>query len=136
MPKKKSTGLVPQAKESARNVWLAGVGALALAEEEGWRLFERLVKMGAAYEVKNRKRLEGMLNNVRDVRHDVSAALGKAVAPVNDVMDQAMHRLGVPTRKEISTLSKRVEELTRAVERSRARPGAAARPRAEVTTVG
>jgi poly(hydroxyalkanoate) granule-associated protein len=118
MPKKKSTGLVPQARESARSVWLAGVGALSLAEEEGGRLFERLVKMGAAYEAKNRKRLEAMLNNVRDVRHDVTAAMGKAVAPVNQVMDAAMHRLGVPTRREIATLSKRVEELTRAVNRS------------------
>jgi hypothetical protein len=52
--------------------------------------------------------------------------LGKAVAPVNDVMDKAMHRLGVPTRKEIATLSKRVEELTHAVERTRTRRRAAA----------
>jgi poly(hydroxyalkanoate) granule-associated protein len=120
-------GLVPQAKESARNVWLAGVGALSLAEEEGGRLFERLVKMGAAYESKNRKRLDAMLDNARDFRQDVTAAVGKAVAPVNDLMDSAMHRLGVPTRKEIATLSKRVEELTRAVDRSR-RP-AAGKPR-------
>jgi poly(hydroxyalkanoate) granule-associated protein len=119
--KKKSTGLVPQAKESARNVWLAGVGALSLAEEEGGRMFERLVRMGAAYETKNRKRVEAMLDGVRDVRHDLSAAFGKAVAPVNDVMDAAMHRLGVPTRREIATLSRRVEELTSAVDRTRAR---------------
>ena len=106
MPRtKKSTGLVPQAKESARNVWLAGVGAMSLAEEEGGRLFEWLVKMGAAYETKNRKRLEAMIAGVKDMKDGATAALGKAVAPVNDVMDKAMHRLGVPTRKEIATLS-------------------------------
>jgi poly(hydroxyalkanoate) granule-associated protein len=126
MPRKKSTGLVPQAKESARNVWLAGVGAMSLAEEEGGRLFEWLVKMGAAYETKNRKRLEVMIAGLKDVRDGATAALGKAVAPVNDVMDKAMHRLGVPTRKEIATLSKRVEELTHAVERTRTRRRAAA----------
>ena len=124
--KKKSTGLVPQAKESARNVWLAGVGAMSLAEEEGGRLFEWLVKMGAAYETKNRKRLEAMIAGVKDMRDGATAALGKAVAPVNDVMDKAMHRLGVPTRKEIATLSKRVEELTHAVGRTRSRRRAAA----------
>lgn len=125
--KKKSVGLVPQAKESARNVWLAGVGAMSLAEEEGGRLFERLVKMGAAYEAKNRKRLDAMIANVKDMREDVGEAFGKAVAPVNHAMEKAMHRLGVPTRKEISTLTKRVEELTRAVDRSRGRARAAAR---------
>jgi len=30
-----------------------------------------------------------------------------------------MHRLGVPTRKEIATLTKRVEELTRVVAKSK-----------------
>jgi poly(hydroxyalkanoate) granule-associated protein len=126
MPRKKSTGLVPQAKESARNVWLAGVGAMSLAEEEGGRLFEWLVKMGAAYETKNRKRLDAMIAGVKDMKDGATAALGKAVAPVNDVMDKAMHRLGVPTRKEIATLSKRVEELTHAVDRTRGRRRAAA----------
>ena len=31
MATKKKTGLVPQTKENARNIWLAGVGALATA---------------------------------------------------------------------------------------------------------
>jgi poly(hydroxyalkanoate) granule-associated protein len=121
MARKMNTGLVPQAKESARNVWLAGVGALALAEEEGSRLFDRLVKLGAAYEVKSRKRIGSMMDNVKELGHDVGAVVGKAVAPVNHAMDSAIQRLGVPTRREISTLSKRVEELTRVVDRSRTR---------------
>jgi poly(hydroxyalkanoate) granule-associated protein len=133
MPRKKSTGLVPQAKQSARNVWLAGVGAMSLAEEEGGRVFERLVEMGAAYETKNRKRVEAMLHTMKDMREDVAAAFGKAVAPVNHVMDTAMHRLGVPTRKEIATLSRRVEELTHAVDRSRTRGRATARARRRAT---
>jgi poly(hydroxyalkanoate) granule-associated protein len=118
---RKMTGLVPQARESARNVWLAGMGALALAEQEGGRLFDRLVKMGTAFEAKNRKRLGAVVDNVKDLGHDVGAAFGKAVAPVNHAMDSAMERLGVPSRREISTLSRRVEELTRVVDRSRSR---------------
>jgi hypothetical protein len=38
-----------------------------------------------------------------------------------------MHRLGVPTRKEIATLTKRVEELTRVVGKSKGRAKARAR---------
>lgn len=126
MAKKKEMGLVPQAKDSARNVWLAGVGALSMAEEEGGRMFETLVKRGAAYETKNRKRLETMVANVKDMRGDVSAVFGKVVSPVNTAMEKAMHQLGVPTRKEIATLTKRVEELTKAVERRGVKRRAAA----------
>jgi poly(hydroxyalkanoate) granule-associated protein len=123
---KQAKGLVPQAKQSARNVWLAGVGAMSLPEEGGARLFEQLVKMGTAYETKNRKRLDAMIANMKDAREGVGSAFGKAVAPVNTVVEKTMHRLGVPTRKEITTLSKRVEELTRAVDRSGGRRRAAA----------
>lgn len=118
MATKKKVGVVPQAKESARNVWLAGVGALAMAEDEGGKFFDTLVRKGTTYETRNRKRLQAMLDNVRDLRGDVSAVFGKLTNPVNSAMEKAMHGLGVPTRKEIATLTKRVEELTKAVEKS------------------
>jgi len=118
---KKKMSMVPQAKESARNVWLAGVGALAIAEDEGGKMFDELVKRGAAFETKNRKRLSTMVDNVKDLRGDVSDVFGKVVSPVNTAVEKAMHRIGVPTRKEIATLTKRVEELTKAVEKSRSR---------------
>jgi len=126
MAMKKKMGMVPQAKESARNVWLAGVGALALAEDEGGKFFEELVKKGSAYEARNRKRLVAMLENVKQLRGDVTAVFGKLTSPVNAAMEKAMHRLGVPTRREIGTLTKRVEELTKAVGRSRGRTRRAA----------
>lgn len=133
MATKKKTGVVPQAKDSARNVWLAGVGALAMAEEEGGKLFEQLVKKGSAFETKNRKRLSAMLDNVRDLRGDVTGVFGKLTSPVNNAMERAMHRLGVPTRKEIATLTKRVEELTKAVEKSR-KPRKTAAPKSQAGT--
>lgn len=117
MATKKKSGLVPQTKESARNIWLAGVGALATAEDEGGKYFDTLVKKGASYEKKNKTRLEKALANVKDVREDVSEVFGKAFQPLNKAMEATLHRLGVPTRKEITTLSKRVEELTKAVEK-------------------
>jgi len=136
--KKKSGNVLVRAKltESARTVWLAGVGALAMAEHRGGqlvtdseKLFGRLVKEGKAYETKNRKRLSGMLESVSDARSGAGKAVGKVTgplsdkvtAPLNDAVATALHKLGVPTRKEIATLTRRVEELTHAVERSQAR---------------
>jgi poly(hydroxyalkanoate) granule-associated protein len=136
---KKTDGrrLVPvKLTDSARSVWLAGVGALAAAEDRGSRmvsdgeeLFERLIKQGKAYEAKNRKRLADMLDSVKDARGDFGAKVGRLTGrvtdrvsvPLNDAVARALNTLGVPTRKEIATLTKRVEELTRAVERSQAR---------------
>ncbi len=132
---KKSRRVMVQAKvtESARSVWLAGVGALSMAEHRSGqlvtdteKLFGRLVKEGKAYEAKNRKRLAGMLDTVSDARADVGAAVGKVTGrvtdrvtvPLNDAVATALQKLGVPTRREIATLTRRVEELTRAVERS------------------
>lgn len=39
-----------EARESAQKIWLAGLGALAVAEEEGGHLFERLVQRGLELE--------------------------------------------------------------------------------------
>lgn len=139
--KKNGRMLVPaKLTESARSVWLAGVGALAVAEDQGGRLvtdsgklFGRLVKEGRTYETKNRKRLAEMLDTmkhgVKGAREDVGAAVGKVTGrvshrvtePINDAIAAALHRLGVPTRREIQVLTRRVEELTRAVERSSGR---------------
>jgi hypothetical protein len=46
-----------------------------------------------------------------------------------------MHRLGVPTRKEIANLTKRVEELTRVVARSKPKARKAPRRVAKVPAV-
>ena len=45
-----------------------------------------------------------------------------------DTVSMALGRLGVPTRSEIASLSKRVEELTRAVEGRKNRPAPARKP--------
>jgi polyhydroxyalkanoate synthesis regulator phasin len=45
--------------------------------------------------------------------------VARLATPIESGMTSAMHRLGVPTRKEIATLTKRVEELTRVVAKSK-----------------
>lgn len=72
----KKHGMVSEVRQSARQIWLAGVGALSIAEEEGGkvvrfagvesgRLFKALVRMGSAYEAKNRRRLNAVLGSVK-----------------------------------------------------------------------
>jgi poly(hydroxyalkanoate) granule-associated protein len=109
-------------RRSAHEIWLAGLGALTLAEEEGSKLFKVLVKRGAGMETKNRERLEKLIAKVKPMREDAGVALQKVGVGMDNSMAAVLHRLGVPTRREIQSLTKRVEELTKNLERKRAHP--------------
>ncbi len=127
---RKTTKRVVAVKEAAQDIYLAGLGAVALAGEEGNRLFDDLVKKGRALEKTGRARVEQALDRARGLRTDARKAVAKAAGPLDDGMTSAMHKLGVPTRREIQALTRRVEELTRVVEKRGTRaPRAAKRAR-------
>jgi poly(hydroxyalkanoate) granule-associated protein len=114
---------VPMLKDSAHEIYLAGLGAFALAGEEGNRLFRDLVKRGAGMEKSNKARLQKLAGRAERLQGSARTAVTRLATPIEAGMTNAMHRLGVPTRKEIATLTKRVEELTRVVAKSKARAG-------------
>lgn len=107
-------------KESAYRVWLAGLGALAAAGEEGAKAFNRLVDRGRDLESRSKDDIKGQADKARD---QFDKAKGKAEGQweewsekLDEVLTRSLHRLGVPTRDEIRTLTQRVEELTAKVE--------------------
>lgn len=107
-------------KESVNKIWLAGLGALAAAEEEGSKLFKNLVEKGEKWESKGRTTIHEVGS---DVKEKVEEAREKATHTWDQVGDRfddalagALKRFGVPSREEIATLTKRVEELTALVE--------------------
>lgn len=102
--------------DSAREIWLAGLGAFAKAEEEGSKFFESLVEEGEKVESRGIKVAE---DAVKEVKFKVAEAKNKA----NDTWDKieqvfqdrvarALNSLGVPTYDDIKDLSNRVEALT------------------------
>jgi len=118
----KKAQAVPMLKESAHEIWLAGLGAFALAGEEGGKLFKQLVRKGEGMEKMNKARIGKLVARAEDVRGDARTAVAKLTTPIETGMTNAMHRLGVPTRKEIATLTKRVEELTKVVAKNKGKP--------------
>ncbi len=129
MPRAKKDGRGQRAvmiRKSAHEIWLAGLGALALAEEEGGKLFHALVKRGAGTEAAGRARFEKLIARVKPMREDAGTAIHRVGTGVDNSMAAVLHRLGVPTRREIQGLTKRVEELTHSLER---RPRARRAPR-------
>jgi poly(hydroxyalkanoate) granule-associated protein len=55
-------GPVETLQGSVEQVWLAGLGALALTEEEGSKFFHSLVKKGEVVEKKSKARLDGVVD--------------------------------------------------------------------------
>lgn len=103
----------------ARQIWLAGLGAFAKAEEEGSKLFEALVMEGEKVESQTRKVAE---NTMDGVKGRVEKVKGKATDTwdgleqvFEDRVARVLNRLGVPTNDDVQELTKRVEELNQTV---------------------
>ena len=121
MAKKKKTQ-TSDIKDSFHQVWLAGLGALATAEEEGGKLFKSLVKKGEKYEksvkVPVDKAAKSVKGTVKDVRSKAGKTMKKFESALDDHVDAALHRIGVPTQKEITKLTRKVDRLTKKLEES------------------
>ena len=117
MAKKKATK--SDFTDTAHNVWLAGLGAMASAGDEGQRLFKTLVARGRKVEKQVSRPMNkagaDLRGTVKQVRARAGKSLGSIQATIDDSVGAALHKLGVPTRKEIAELNRRVEKLTRAL---------------------
>ena len=105
----KGDGQLAAIKDSANQIWLAGLGAFSRAQEEGGKLFDSLVKEGE--KVQNRAS-KAAGDTIADVRAKATGTWGKLEKVFEDRVAQALHSLNVPTKKDIDTLTKRVGELT------------------------
>ena len=97
-----------------RNVWLAGLGVVAYADEEARTLYGKLVDKGETFENSERNVVGRKLNEVTDTAKKITDEAGEKV---QGVVQTVMHRAGVPTSDEIQTLIQRVETLTAKVEK-------------------
>jgi len=112
-------------KDSVHRIWLAGLGALAAAEEEGSKLFSRLVDRGRDVEVKGKVEVDKVNEKVKAEVDKAKARAESAFEGWSEKLDEklnsALNRLGVPTRDEIRNLTQRVEELNSKVEQLKPR---------------
>ncbi len=114
-PSEEDTQLAGRVRESARQIWLAGLGAYTKAEEDAGRFFERLVSEGEELEGKTRGLVE---KQVRAVEHRVEDVRGRATGTwdrLETLFDErvagALRRLGIPRRDDMSALEQRLAEV-------------------------
>jgi len=126
MTKKSKANIQDEVAQSAQKIWLAGIGALATAEEEGSKLFNSLVKKGETYEARGKQRVEEVKARVEEVVGKAEGSFEKSFEKLGGAFDEkvaeAIQRLGVPSRNEIAKLTKSVEELTVKVDQLKASP--------------
>jgi len=101
--------LATMIRESANQIWLAGLGAFSKAQQEGAKMFETLVAEGEKVQERTKTAADERL---AEVREKASGAWDKLEKVFEDRVASALHRLNVPSRQDIDTLSKRVHELT------------------------
>jgi len=119
--KSRTETLQTELTKRGRDVWLAGLGALATVEEEGNKLYNRLVERGKEFEKERREELKTASENVRKQRDEALAQIEEASEETQslliDTVNTALERFGVPTRNEVDRLSKKVGKLSRQVDR-------------------
>lgn len=114
--------------DSAQNIWLAGLGAMARAQKKGPKLFESLVEEGSRVNKRTRDAAEEALTNamagvrgqigerVEGVRDRASETWDNIEKIFQSRVHKALRQLGVPTSGDINALTRKVNELTKSVE--------------------
>ncbi len=108
---KHDDNLAATIRESASQIWLAGLGAFAKAQAEGQKVFDALVAEGQRVQEETKTAAD---ERIAEIRSKGAGAWDKLEKVFEDRVARALHSLNVPTRKDIDTLSKRVAELTEA----------------------
>ncbi len=101
-------------RDSAQQIWLAGLGAYGKAQEEGNKVFDALVREGEAIQAKTRKVAE---DKVAEMAAKATGTWDKLEQVFENRVSKALNSLGVPTKSDIEDLAARVAVLTTEVEK-------------------
>ena len=117
--------LANRIKDSARQIWLAGLGAYTKAEEDAGRFFERLVKEGEDIEERTRgavnRQVKAVEDSVDGVRERASGTWNRLESVFDERVSRALERLGIPMPGRVRELEQQVQELRTEVEQLRSK---------------
>lgn len=110
-------------KESAQQIWLAGLGAFSKAQEEGGKAFETLVKEGLSIQRKTQavaeERISEATSRVSSMANEIqSKASGhwdKLESLFEERVAKALGKLGVPSARDVDALMERIDALNKQV---------------------
>ena len=133
-PKAAGVHLTGSVKDSAQQIWQAGLGAITRAQAEGTKAVESLVKESISIQRKTQAAAEEKINEAThkmssmatDISSKASGQWDKLENIFEERVAKAMAKLGVPSAKDVEALSARIEELSKAVQKLSAKSTAGA----------
>ena len=131
--------LASAVKESAQQIWLAGLGAFAKAQEGGGKMYESLMKEGLSIQRKTQAVAEEklseasskMANMAGDIQSKAGQQWDKLENIFEDRVSKALGKMGVPSAKDVDALVARIDELNKTVQKMSAKAPAAKAPSAK-----
>lgn len=136
MPSKPDSSKLPPGadtvRDSAQQIWLAGLGAFTKAQQEGGKVFDALVQEGLAMQRKAQSTAEARLNEAsQKVSHLAQEFSQRATGQWNQLeglfeerVARALQRLGIPSAEQVQALQARVAELEAQLKARASRPTA------------
>lgn len=119
-------------KDSAQQIFQAGLGAFAKAQVEGAKALETLVKDSASIQRKTKAAAEGKLSEAtskmthmaNDISKQASGQWDKLENIFEERVAKALNKLGVPSAKDVTALIERIDALNKAVQALAGQPAA------------
>jgi len=116
--------LAQTVRDSAQQIWLAGMGAFAKAQAGGEKFFETLVREGNSLQRKTHAAAEDKITEVAGKMTGMAEGItGKATQRWDKLetifeerVAKALNRLGVPSAKDIEALMSRIDALSASVD--------------------
>ena len=124
--------LASAVRDSAEQIWLAGLGAFAKAQQEGTKVFEALVREGDLLQRRTRAVTEERLEEVADRFTEATTQLTRQASQSWDRLEQvfedrvarALSHLGVPSTRDIRELTEMLKALDQRISELDAMPAA------------
>lgn len=112
-------------KDSAQQIWQAGLGAFTRAQAEGTKAFEALVKEGVNIQRKTQsvaeERITEATSKMTTMATDISAKASGQWDKLENIFEErvakALAKLGVPNAKEVNALIERIDALNKEVQK-------------------
>lgn len=123
-PTSASEPLSPSVKDSAQQIWQAGLGAFTRAQAEGSKAFEALVQEGVNMQRKTQAAAE---ERIADATHKMTSMANELSSKATgqwdklenifeDRVSKALNKLGVPSAKDVDALIARIDALNKTVQ--------------------
>jgi poly(hydroxyalkanoate) granule-associated protein len=97
----------------SRKLFLAGLGAVVLAQDEFSKMASRFVEQGEETEKQSRKAVNDLMKTRRKEASQMARQVRKEA---NKRLETTLHAVNVPTRSDIERLNRKLTQLNKKLE--------------------